>query len=94
MLIRSFVTLVLLSRPAVAQRTDILTGEPVRPPSVHWRAEPEIFNAPHAPRQTTASDNLPMEIYVTPQVGTGSTYGGGTGSAGPLPRKSVRERPY
>lgn len=64
--------------PAGAQpRTDILTGEPVRPS----RPEPEILNAPHAPRQEPgrSGSNPPMEIYVAPQIGTdmGDRDGGG-----------------
>lgn len=69
--------LILLSMavPAAAQRTDILTGEPVRPQSAHPRADPEIFNAPHAPRQTPGrpGDTPPIEIYVTPQIGGATT---------------------
>ena len=56
--------------PVAAQRIDVLTGEPVRPRSAHPRPEPEIFNAPHAPRQVqTQADNPPMEIYIAPQIG-------------------------
>ena len=79
--------LVSAALPAAAQRTDILTGEPVRPPSAHPRPEPEIFNAPHAPLQRTnrAEDTPPMEIYITPQIGsgTGSSGVGGVAGRGP-----------
>lgn len=64
------------SASAIAQqgpRTDILTGEPIRPRSEHPRPQPEIFNAPHAPRQEQRrADDLPLEIYVAPQIGGGS----------------------
>ena len=59
--------------PAVAQQgpgIDILTGEPVKPRSAHPRPEPEIFNAPHAPRQEQRrADDPPIEIYAAPQIG-------------------------
>lgn len=63
------------SVPAIAQqgpRIDVLTGEPVKPRSEHPRPEPEIFNAPHAPRQEQRrADDPPLEIYVAPQMGAG-----------------------
>ena len=63
--------------PAGAQRIDVLTGEPVRPRQAHPRPEPEIFNAPHAPRQVqTQANNPPIEIYIAPQIGGGSPGGG------------------
>ncbi len=74
----------LLAAPAVAQqgpRIDILTGEPVRPRSEHPRPEPEIFNAPHAPRQEQRrAEDPPIEIYASPQMGGGTQqdpYGAG-----------------
>lgn len=73
----SFLSLVILagSASAIAQqgpRIDILTGEPVRPRSAHPSPQPEIFNAPHAPRQEQRrADDPPIEIYVAPQMGTG-----------------------
>lgn len=67
-------TLSLLMAPAVAiaqqgPRIDVLTGEPVKPRSEHPRPEPEIFNAPHAPRQEHRTDDPPIEIYAAPQIG-------------------------
>lgn len=67
-------TLSLLTVPAAAiaqqgPRIDVLTGEPVRPHSEHPRPEPQIFNAPHAPRQEHRTDNPPIEIYAAPQIG-------------------------
>lgn len=64
----------LLTAPAAAiaqqgPRIDVLTGEPVKPRSEHPRPEPQIFNAPHAPRQEHRSDNPPIEIYAAPQIG-------------------------
>ena len=93
----SLLALMLLfgAAPAAAQRgllegssgprTDILTGEPVRPPSAHPRPEPQIFNAPHAPLQSPGrtSENPPMEIYVAPQYGTSTSgYQSTTGATG------------
>ncbi len=55
-------------------RTDILTGEPIRPRGVHPGPQPEIFNAPHAPRQEQRrADDPPIDIYVAPQIGTDQT---------------------
>ncbi len=93
----SALALALLSAiPAGAQpRTDILTGEPVRPS----RPEPEILNAPHAPRQEQGGSgrNPPMEIYVAPQIGTDMGYRNGGGAVQgrrppPAPRR-WEERP-
>lgn len=88
--------LVLLSNalPAAAQRMDILTGEPVRPPNAHPRPEPEIFNAPHAPRQVQGrgGDSPPMDIYVAPQIGTGNGYSGANGGAGLSSGRSYQQR--
>ena len=93
----SALALALLSAiPAGAQpRTDILTGEPVWPS----RSEPEILNAPHAPRQEQGGSgrNPPMEIYVAPQIGTDMGYRNGAGAVQgrrppPAPRR-WEERP-
>lgn len=66
-------TLLTGSMSAIAQqgrRIDVLTGEPVKPPGEHPRPQPEIFNAPHAPRQEQRrADDTPLEIYVAPQFG-------------------------
>lgn len=87
----------LLTAPAASmaqqgRRIDVLTGEPVRPRSEHPRPEPEIFNAPHAPRQEHRTDDPPIEIYVAPQIGGtqqdqfSSGAGAGPYSSGPRPQ--------
>ena len=82
----------LLTAPAAAiaqqgPRIDVLTGEPVRPRSEHPRPEPEIFNAPHAPRQEHRTDDPPIEIYAAPQIG-GMQQDQFSSGAGPLPFRS------
>ncbi|RZK91858.1 MAG: hypothetical protein EOO66_11225 [Methylobacterium sp.] len=91
----------LLTAPAAAiaqqgPRIDVLTGEPVKPRSEHPRPEPQIFNAPHAPRQEHRSDNPPIEIYVAPQIGgmQQDQFSSGTGIGPYQPGQRPQVDPY
>ena len=92
-------SLLIAPAAAIAQqgpRIDVLTGEPVRPRSEHPRPEPEIFNAPHAPRQEHHTDNPPIEIYAAPQIGgmQQDQFSSGTGRM-PFPSGQPRQAdPY
>ncbi len=72
------------------RRIDVLTGEPIKPWTAHPRPEPEIFNAPHAPRQAarTPADDPPIDILVTPSIG-GDPAGIGAAPTRALPLRAA-----